>query len=124
LQGNSTFLVSLLIFGGLSQDLDLKQIKILSINVSKMLVELTRYPWLLLRFGGPQSPLTGRASLFYINFWKSKLILHKAITGLGSEWWPTTRPGTFVNISFALISFYHTRSSAQALSWGTNSMER
>ena len=66
------------------------------------------------------------ASLFYTNFWNSKLILHKAITGLGSEWWPTTRPKALLP-SVDNLHWYPFLIRARrhkALSWGNNGMTK
>ena len=66
------------------------------------------------------------ASLFYTNFWNSKLILHKAITGLGSEWWPTTRPKALLP-SVDNLHWYPFLIRARrhkALSWGNNGMAK
>lgn len=82
-----------------------------------MQFELTRCLWLTPPGIEPSNPPTEEElSLFYTNPIKSRLILHRAMTGLGSKWWPTTYPDTSICIFKILISvFFMYVTSAEAL---------
>ena len=53
-------------------------------------------------------PISREVSLFYTNPIQSRLILHRAMTGLESKWWPATRPTIrFCSFSITIPSFPH-----------------